>query len=343
MNAGQTSPAPPDGGPSLPTEATVLIVADFDDDALSQLPVGLGIERRAPADGPVSLARSMAAAQLQDVTAIVCEMDVVDEQVLEMAPQLELVISCRSNPTNVDVAGCAARGITVVTTPARNADVTADLAFALLLTSVRRVGAAERWLRSGGWDPADPYEPYRRFRGFGLRDRTVGIVGGGAIGRRVAQRAKGFGMHVLIADPFVSQEDLGALAELADLHDLLRRADVVTIHAPLNEATTGMIGAAEVAMMRPGAILINAARAAIVDEQPLIDALLSGHLGGAGFDVYWDEPLAADHPLRAMEHVVLTPHIGGASDDVIVEHSRQAVAALRAWADGWVSPDTAAH
>ena len=96
-------------------------------------------------------------------------------------------------------------------------------------------------------------------------------------------------------------------------------------------------------MMRPGATLINTSRAAIVDEQPVIEALLNGHLGGAGFDVYWSEPLAAGHPLRSMEHVVLTPHIGGASDDVVVEHSRQAVAAVQAWVDGSPIPNAVTH
>lgn len=325
--------------PTPPPDATVLIVADFDDDAVDQIPAGLRIDRRPAADGAVSLAASLTAEQLADVAAIVCELDVVDEQVLELAPHLQLVISCRSDPVNVDLEACARRGITVATTPARNADVTADLAFALLLATVRQLGAAERWLRSGAWDPADRFEPYRRFRGVGLQGRTLGIVGGGAVGRRVAQRAGGFGMRVLIADPFVTQDDLGALAELTDLHDLLRRVDIVTIHAPLNPATVGMIGAEELAMLRPGATFINAGRAAIVEEAALLEALRSGHVGRAGFDVYWDEPLPADHPLQTMEQVVLTPHIGGASDDVIVEHSRQAVVALSAWAGGSPVPN----
>jgi D-3-phosphoglycerate dehydrogenase / 2-oxoglutarate reductase len=320
-------------------DAKVLIVADFDDAALRHAPDGLQVDRRPPAAGAVSLAVSMPPADLADVAAIVCEIDVVDEQVLDVAPKLELVISCRSNPTNVDVDACSRHGISVATTPARNADVTADLAFALLLASVRQVTASERWLRSGAWDATDHYEPYRRFRGIGLRGRTLGIVGGGAVGRRVAQRARGFGMQVLISDPFVEQEDLGDLATLTELSDMLGEADIVTIHAPLNDATIGMIGERELGMMRAGATLINAGRAAIVDESALVAALRSGHLGGGGFDVYWDEPLPADHPLLAMEHVVLTPHIGGASDDVIVEHSRQAVAALRAWAEGSPVPN----
>lgn len=318
--------------------APVLVVAPFDDEVLAGLGAGFEIRRVVPAPGPTPLLEVVAADQLRDVRAIVCETEMIDAAALAAAPALEIVISCRSNPVNVDLEACVSRGITVATTPARNAEVTADLTMALLLDTLRRVSAAQRWLREGRWRADDLHEPYRRFRGPGLTGRTLGVVGGGAVGRRVAVRARGFGMQVLISDPYLDAAAVDGVAEVVPLDDLLNRCDVLTIHVPLTDATRGLIGADELARLRPGAFVINAGRAAIIDEDALVAALTSGRLAGAGLDVFWQEPLAPDHPLLDMEGVVLTPHIGGASDDVVVHQSRLAAAALEAWRRGEEPP-----
>ncbi len=318
---------------------SVLITADFDTDVATGLTDVLALTVLPAGAGPEPLTSRCTASELAALSAIVCELDVVDADVLALCPQLKMIVSCRSNPVNVDTVACRSAGVTVVTTPARNADVTADLTFTLLLMTVRRASAAERWLRASNWDPAEQYAPYAMFRGIGLTGRTLGLVGAGAVGRRVAQRARGFGMKVIAFDPFANQDDFADVLRLTTLDEVLSSSDVVSIHAPLNAATTGLIGPDELAQMRPSTFLINAGRAAIVDEGALLAALQSGAIAGAGLDVFWTEPLAHDHPLTKLDNVVLTPHIAGASDDVVTNHSAQAAAALRAWHDGTPVPN----
>ncbi|MEQ3553074.1 NAD(P)-dependent oxidoreductase [Pseudonocardia nematodicida] len=314
----------------------VVITADFDRSIAAELSADFDLTVRPPDGTGRSLAEADLGDALAGADAVVCELDRVDPATLAVATSLSLVVSCRAAPVNVDIDACSARGVTVATTPGRNADVTADLAVTLLLTTLRRTSAAEAWVRSGAWSDDDVFEPYRLFRGPGLAGRTLGLLGGGAVGRRVARRARAFGMSVLVYDPHLSDGALGDDARLVPLDELLAQSDVVSVHVPLAESTIGLVGAAEIAAMRPGSYLINAGRAAVVREDALLDALRSGHLAGAGLDVFWTEPLAAGHPLLDLPSVVLTPHIGGASDDVVVEHSRQAAAALRAWAAGEV-------
>lgn len=212
--------------------------------------------------------------------------------------------------------------------------MTADFSFALLLATVRRVSESERWLRAGNWTKNDVFEPYERFRGIGLSGRTLGIIGGGHVGRRVMRRALGFGLHVQIADPFVEPGAFGADATVVDLQTLMATSDIVSVHAPLSDATRGLIGAAELALLKPTAFLINAGRAALIDQHALLDVLREGRIAGAGFDVFDEEPLPADSELFSFENVTLTPHIAGASDDVVTEHSRLAADAV----EDWISP-----
>lgn len=312
----------------------VLVTADFDEQTASELGERFALTIMPPAGGPEPLDQRLTAAELARFEAIICETDMVTAEVVAACPRLRLVVSCRANPVNVDIAACREAGVAVVTTPARNADVTADLAFALVLMTIRRTSAAERWLRSGSWSTDRPYEAYETFRGMALTGRTLGLVGAGAVGRRVAQRALGFGMKVIGYDPFARQSDLGDLIRLVGLAEVMADSDVVSIHAPLSEATTGLIGAEQLALLKPTSYLVNAGRAAIIDEDALVTILRAGAIAGAGFDVYWTEPLPIDHPLVEFDNVVLTPHIGGASDDVIRNHSIQAAAALSAWSDG---------
>lgn len=317
----------------------VLVTADFDEEIAKELGETFELTILPPAGGPEPLTGRLQPSDLASFDAIICETDMVTADVVAACPRLKLVVSCRANPVNVDTAACREAGVAVLTTPARNADVTADLAFTLILMAVRQPSAAERWLRAGNWSAERPYEAYEVFRGMGLTGRTLGLVGAGAVGRRVAQRARGFGMKVIGYDPFASQDQLGDLITLVPLPEVMAASDVVSIHAPLNDATRGLIGAELLALLKPTAYLVNAGRAAIIDEDALIATLTSGSIAGAGFDVYWDEPLSIDHPLFGIDHVVLTPHIGGASDDVIRNHSVQAATALSAWVEGSPLPN----
>lgn len=312
----------------------VLVTAAFDTRVAEELSDDFDLILAPPSDTGRSLADADVGSALASADAVVCELDLLDARSLALAANLRFAVSCRAAPVNVDLEACGARGIPVATTPGRNADVTADLAFSLLLSTLRSTSRAEAWLRAGSWTSDDVFEPYRIFRGLGLRGRTLGIIGGGAVGTRMLDRARAFGMNVLVHDPHLPHDSFGDEAKLVSLPDLLACSDAVTVHVPLMESTIGLLGAAELGLMRQGSYLINAGRAAVVEEQALVDALDTGHLAGAGLDVFWTEPLPADHPLLSMPNVTLTPHIGGASDDVIAEHSRQAAAALRAWHAG---------
>jgi glyoxylate reductase len=222
----------------------------------------------------------------------------VDEELLEAAPSLRVVANHAVGVDNVDVAACTARGVWVTNTPDAVTESTADLTWALLLAVARRVGEGERLLRAGrfkAWTPT-------LLLGLELRGATLGIVGLGRIGEAVARRARGFGMHVL------HTTSRGGLP----LEELLAQSDVVTLHCPLMPATRHLIDARRLAQMKRGAILINTARGPVVDEAALALALESGHLGGAGLDVFENEPLV--HPgLIGREDVVLLPHLGSAT------------------------------
>ncbi|MGN7188567.1 acireductone synthase [Microbacterium enclense] len=309
----------------------IVITAPFDPRIAAELPgevvtaseaeTGQSLGARAAAD-PVF------AAALAEADVVIAELDRIDDDALAAAPRLSLVVACRANPANVDLAACAARGVEVRTTPGRNADVTADFTLALLLATVRHVPAASAWLRAGNWSGDDVFEPYARFRGIGLSGRQLGVVGGGAVGRRVVRRAQGFGMRIAVYDPFLTPGALGDDVQHLELDDLLATSDIVTLHVPLTPETTGLIAARELALLRPDAYLVNAGRAALVDRDALLAVLREGRIAGAGFDVFHDEPLSPDDELLRLPNVTLTPHIAGASDDVVVEHSRLAAAAV---------------
>ena len=207
----------------------------------------------------------------------------------------------------IDVEAASERGIPVLTAPAGNTVSAAELTMALLLAIARKVPAADRSMKAGEWDR-------KSFNGFELYGKTLGLVGAGRIGGQVAKRARAFGMTVLVYDPFLTPERARELdVQLASLEDVLRTADVLSVHVPLTDATRGLVGAAQLAAMKKGALLLNVARGGVVDEPALFDALSRGHLAGAALDVYEQEPLPKDHPLRTLTNVVMTPHLGAST------------------------------
>lgn len=320
---------------------SVLITAPFDAHELTSLRSDFEVVAISPSMDGTSLASRGINDQLAAADVIVAELDLIDEATLALAPNLAAVVSCRAKPVNVDLDACSSRGIPVITTPGRNAEVTADLSFALLMATVRHVSASERWLRAKQWTEDDVFEPYERFRSIGLSGRTLGILGGGAVGRRMLRRALGFGMNVKVYDPFLPADAFGTDAEVATLDDVMSSSDIVTVHVPLMPETEGLIGARELALMKADAFLINAGRAAIIDEQALMAVLREHRIAGAGFDVFYQEPLPHDSELFALDNVTMTPHIAGASDDVIAEHSRIAAQALHLWLAGKPLPGVA--
>ena len=209
---------------------------------------------------------------------------------------------------NIDVEAATERGIVVFNTPDENATTTAELALGHLLSLSRHLPQADRSVRKGEWKP-------KNFVGAELAGKTIGVIGFGTIGRIVTRRCLAFRMRVLAYDPYVVPEVVRETgAEPTDLDALLAQADFVTLHCPLNEATTNLINASRLSQMKAGARLINCARGGLVDEAALVEALRSGHVAGAAFDVYAKEPPGAS-PLFEFDNVVLTPHLGASTEE----------------------------
>jgi len=245
---------------------------------------------------------------------LIVESDFINGPAVYDLPLVALGV-CRGDPNNVDLALATAKGIPVLRAPGRNADAVAELAVALMFAVNRGIVQGDHDVHQGQ-SYRDGTIPYQRYRAWQLAGRTLGIVGFGAVGRALAWRAEGLGMTVLAYDPYAPDAT-------ASLDDLLAAADVVSMHAPVTPETNDMIGEAEFARMKPGAIYVNTARAYLHDDDALVAALASGHLGGAGLDHFRKEHIAPDHPLCAMPNVVLTPHIGGATYDTEANHSTQ--------------------
>jgi D-3-phosphoglycerate dehydrogenase len=250
--------------------------------------------------------------QAEGANTVICEADKVAGPVFDLP--LVAIASTRGDPTNVDVAGATARGIPVLHAPGRNADAVAELTVALLFAASRRVVPADRDVRAGEVY-RDSTIPYQRFRAWELAGRTAGLIGLGAVGRAVKWRLEGLGLRVIATDPFAADAE-------HTLDELLDEADVVSVHAVVTPETVGMLGQEQFARLRPGAIYVNTARAAVHDLEALTAALSSGHLAAAALDHFEGEWLPPDHPIAALDNVVLTPHIGGATYDTEVNHTR---------------------
>jgi glyoxylate reductase len=240
--------------------------------------------------------------------------DNIDAQFLEACaagtPRLKMVANMAVGFNNLDVEAATRLGIAVSNTPGVLSDTTADLAFALLMATARRIPEAERYLRAGkykGWGPL-------LFCGAEVHHSTLGLIGAGRIGKIVAKRAGGFEMRVIYYDPFRLSPEEEATYHLTYLpmDEVLRQADFISIHTPYMPSTHHLIGERELKLMKPGAILINTARGPIVDEKALVRALQSGTIAAAGLDVFENEP-AVEPELLTMEQVVLLPHIASAS------------------------------
>ncbi|MBI4343403.1 MAG: phosphoglycerate dehydrogenase [Candidatus Omnitrophica bacterium] len=249
----------------------------------------------------------------------------VTAEVIEKAQRLKVIGRAGVGLDNVDAAAATKRGIVVMNVPAGNTISTAEQTFSLILALARRIPQADASLRAGKWERS-------KFVGTELFGKTLGVVGLGKIGTEVAKRAQAFGMRILACDPFVSKERAAQLEfELTDLKTLYGGADFITVHTPLTNETRHMVGAKEIALMKPGVRLINCARGGIIDEQALYDALVSGKVAGAALDVYEEEPPKA-HPLFKLEQVVCTPHLGASTQEaqlnVAIEVAKQVADAL---------------
>lgn len=246
-----------------------------------------------------------------DCDGLLCMLtDKIDNEVFDAAPRLRVVSQMAVGFENIDVAAATARGIPVGNTPGVLTDTTADVAWMLILAAGRRALDGVRYIANGQWRTWEPMA----LLGTEVTGATLGIYGLGAIGAAVARRAKGFNMRVLYSahreKPDVAAE-VGAT--FVDFPTLLRESDFLSIHCPLNPQTRKLFNAEAFAQMKKGAIVINTARGGVLDQDALLEAVRSGHLGGAGLDVTDPEPIAPDHPLLQQERIIVVPHIGSST------------------------------
>ncbi len=240
----------------------------------------------------------------------------LDGGLMDAAPGLKLIAKHGAGVNDIDLAAAAKRDLPVIAAVGANAPSVAEHALMMMLALAKDLRHRDAALRLGVWDKAD-------YRGFDLADRTLGLVGFGKIAQNLARMALGLNMRLLVYDPFAAPTENVEMTD--DLEYLFAASDVISLHCPLLPQTEGLVSAARLARMKPGALLINTARGEIVDEDALLDALREGRIAGAGLDSFAHEPPRPDHPLWTLPNVVVTPHIAGVTLD-----ARDAVSTMTA-------------
>ena len=255
----------------------------------------------------------------------------VTAAVMDACPDLKLVVICRGGPVNADLPAATERGIVVCNTPGRNANATTEHSLAMILAAARQLAQRDAELKAGQWR-----SDYYRYEVVSpeLFGSTVGLVGYGAIGRRVAQVMSVIGAHVVVYDPYLSEDLPDGIERVDELDDLLRRSNVLTIHARATADNVGLIGAEQIALLPQGAVLVNCARPSLLDYDALCDALDSGHLYAAACDVLPSEPLPPDHRLLHTPNITVTPHLAGASKSAAWIAARLGAADIAAFLRG---------
>ena len=259
-----------------------------------------------------------------DVVCVMRERTPLPRAIIERLPRLKLIASTAFRNASIDIAAAAERGIEVMHT-GYDSSPTVELTWALILASARHIAAENASLRSGGW---------QRAIGDGLRGKTLGVLGLGNIGSQIARVGLAFGMEVIAWSQNLTPEKAEAQGvRLTSKDELFRQADIVTIHLVLSGRTRGLVGAAELATMKPSARLVNTSRGPIVEEAALVDALRERRIAGAAIDVFDVEPLPSDHPYRSLENALATPHIGYVSRELYRTFYGDTVKNIAAWLD----------
>lgn len=279
-------------------------------DSLSE--EGLGILKSAgfQVDHKPEISQEDIAKEISDYDALVIRSrTTVTPEILKNGTKLKVVGRAGVGLDNVDVPTATQQGVIVMNTPGGNTISTAEHTMAMLTSLARGIPQADRSMHEGRWDK-------KKFVGVELYNKTLGICGMGRIGQEVVKRALAYGMKVLAYDPFINEDAVKRLGVTkATVDEICQNADFITVHSPLNAQTKGMLNKEKFAMMKDGVRILNCARGGIVDEQALLEALQSGKVAGAALDVFEVEPLAADHPFRSMDNVIMTPHLGAATTE----------------------------
>jgi len=244
---------------------------------------------------------------LSEFNAVILGNDKITEKVLQNCPSLKLICKHGTGIDNIDLEAARNKGVKVTNVPATNADAVADVTFALMLDVARRVSFAATTVKKGEWS---------KITGVDVCFKTLGLIGFGAIGQKVAKRAKGFGMRVMAYDTLVKNAPIDLDIEMATFENVIKNADFLSIHVPLNDKTRNLVSYKEMSMMKKGSFIINTARGGIVDEDALFENLISGHLRGAGLDVTEKEP-PVDNRLLILENVTILPHMASHSMEAI--------------------------
>ncbi len=280
----------------------------------------------------LSQAEAVEALQSFDVLCTLRERMALPRTLLERLPNLKLITIVGRSLPNLDMAAATERGVLVAHSNfahprfAAVRDATPELAWGLMIATVRHLAEEHRGMRAGGWQTTT---------GMTLHGKTLGLLGLGRVGRRMAQYAKVFGMEVIAWSQNLTDEAAAtAGARRVDKAALFAESDVVSIHVVLSERTRALVGAAEFALMKPNAFLINTSRGPIVDEQALIGALTANRIAGAGLDVFDTEPLPPEHPLRTLPNVTLTPHLGYVTREMLGTFYADTAEAVVAWLNG---------
>jgi phosphoglycerate dehydrogenase-like enzyme len=302
-----------------------LITASLDDEGLNTLRSYGEVRYQPLAETKQMLGGSRLVRALDGVDVFITEADNLREREIEQLNSLQIICSCRGNPVNIDVNAATARGIPVLNAPARNADAVADLTVALMIMLGRHIMKAAAILRDR--DPSKDMQVlariYFELKGIEMWNKTVGIVGFGAIGRKVAERLLPFGTKLIAYDPYVNEELMAKYkVRKVDLDSLMKESDFVTVHVMPSESNRGMIGTREIGLMKETAYFVNTARSAVTDEVAIIEALKAKKIAGGGFDVFDKEPLPPDHPFMVLDNVILLPHIGGATVEVTTHQTQ---------------------
>ncbi|GBD11950.1 Putative 2-hydroxyacid dehydrogenase YoaD [bacterium HR23] len=308
-----------------------LVLAPFAPEAFARLQEGIEVLYEPWTEthrlwGPSELAQRL---RREGIEAVVSEIDFFFDEVFAPDSPLRFLALCRHATNQVDLEGATQAGVVVVHTPARNAQAVAELAVGLMLALARRIPEASAYVAGGRW--SNPLDAYHRFRGVELAGKTLGVVGLGNIGRRVARMGRALGMRVIASDPYAPPM---RGIPLLPLEEVLAQADILTLHAPDTPETHHLLNAQRLALMKPTAFLVNTGGGSLVDTEALCQALKEGRLAGAGLDVLEASPLPPESPLLACPNLLLTPHIGGATWETVRRYSAMVAEDLLRWRAG---------
>lgn len=322
----------------------ILVLSELSSEVMEKLETELHLEVvnavKSPLGDGESLNRLL---QQYDPEIVVISAHPFGEETFRKCPSLKLIVCTRGNPVNINIEMARKHKIFITNTPARNANAVAEFTFGLMISCLRNIHTANAAIRNGEYllpenveidkkstdivwlHPEIRQPPYLAFRGSELFGKTLGLVGAGAIGRLIGEKAKVFGMDIIAYDPYVDESSmLEWNMRKVSLSDLLDQADIISLHAKVTETTRHMIGEKQFDAMRSDAILINTARGALIDQEALYQALSKKKIRCAALDVFEYEPLVKGDPLLSLPNLLITPHIGGASKDVIYHHSNMA-------------------